>query len=59
MTPFMIDVIIIGAGPSGTAAAYALASAGHRVLIADRHAFPRKKALCRRGDSQGLGAFSL
>lgn len=38
------DVLVIGAGPSGTAAAYDLASAGHRVLIVDRQSFPRHKA---------------
>ena len=41
---FMIyDAIIIGAGPSGSAAAYDLADAGLKVLIIDRVDFPRKK----------------
>lgn len=44
MTPFMVDVVIIGAGPAGTAAGYRLARAGYRVLILDRQRFPRKKA---------------
>ncbi|MBU0973586.1 MAG: geranylgeranyl reductase family protein [Proteobacteria bacterium] len=40
----MIDVVIIGAGPAGTAAAFDLLSGGLSVLLLDRHAFPRKKA---------------
>jgi len=38
------DVIIIGAGPAGTACGYDLVAAGFSVLILDRHDFPRKKA---------------
>lgn len=37
------DVLVIGAGPAGSAAACALARAGLRVLLVDRHAFPRDK----------------
>lgn len=37
------DVAIVGAGPSGTAAAYRLARRGLRVLMLDRHTFPRMK----------------
>ncbi len=37
------DVIIIGAGPAGSAAAYDLADAGLKVLIIDRVNFPREK----------------
>jgi geranylgeranyl reductase family protein len=37
------DVIIVGAGPSGTAAAYPLARAGYRVLMLDRAGFSRAK----------------
>lgn len=37
------DVIIVGAGPSGCAAAYDLAVAGKSVLLLDRHHFPRVK----------------
>ncbi len=40
----MFDVAIIGAGPSGTAAAYSLLSRGLSVLILDRPGFPGKKA---------------
>jgi len=38
-----IDVIIVGAGPSGCAAAYDLASAGRSVLLLDHQNFPRVK----------------
>lgn len=37
------DVIIIGAGPSGTAAAYDLLNAGLSVLLLDKATFPRLK----------------
>ncbi|MEH0022338.1 MAG: geranylgeranyl reductase family protein [Desulfobacter sp.] len=40
----MYDVIIIGAGPAGTATGYDLSMAGLSVLILDRRTFPRKKA---------------
>jgi geranylgeranyl reductase family protein len=39
------DVIIIGAGPGGSAAAYLLANAGMRVALVDKAIFPRHK-LC-------------
>src|SRR5437870_7712801 len=35
------DVLIIGAGPAGAAAAALLAEAGHRVLVLEREKFPR------------------
>ncbi|MCL2780394.1 MAG: geranylgeranyl reductase family protein [Actinomycetia bacterium] len=37
------DVIIIGAGPAGSSAAYWLASAGRSVLLLEKAAFPREK----------------
>ncbi len=37
------DVAIVGAGPSGSTAAYHLARAGARVVILDRAEFPREK----------------
>lgn len=37
------DVIVVGAGPAGCAAAYDIAAAGLRVLLLDRKAFPRLK----------------
>ena len=42
--PFDADVIVAGAGPAGAAAAWRLAAAGRRVILCDRHAFPRDKA---------------
>jgi geranylgeranyl reductase family protein len=38
------DVIVVGAGPAGCAAAYDLRSAGRSVLLLDRTEFPRVKA---------------
>lgn len=38
------DVAIVGAGPAGSAAAYALAKMGRTVLLLDRYHFPRDKA---------------
>ena len=35
------DVLIIGAGPAGCAAATLLAEQGHRVLVLEREKFPR------------------
>lgn len=40
----MFDVIIIGAGPAGAAAAFDLLSSGASVLVLDKTDFPRKKA---------------
>ncbi|MFN2189410.1 MAG: FAD-dependent oxidoreductase, partial [Candidatus Promineifilaceae bacterium] len=37
------EVIVVGAGPSGSAAAAALAQKGRDVLLIDREAFPRDK----------------
>lgn len=39
------DVIIVGGGPAGSAAGIHLARHGYRVLILERHRFPREK-LC-------------
>ena len=37
------DVVVAGAGPAGATAALHLARRGRRVLLTDRHAFPREK----------------
>ncbi len=39
-----VDVLIVGAGPSGSAAAKACVSKGLRTLLIDKHALPRRKA---------------
>jgi geranylgeranyl reductase family protein len=38
------DVVVIGAGPAGCAAAYDLSAAGRSVLLVDQREFPRVKA---------------
>ena len=42
------DVIVVGAGPAGSAAAYHLASAGADVLLLEKSSFPRDK-ICGDG----------
>jgi geranylgeranyl reductase family protein len=37
------DVLVVGAGPSGAAAAYWLAERGRRVLVVEKKRFPREK----------------
>lgn len=39
--PHRYDVLVIG-GPSGSAAAYWLAKAGHDVLVVEKKTFPRE-----------------
>lgn len=41
--PTRCDVLVIGAGPAGSAAATTLAKAGLDVVLVDQHAFPRDK----------------
>jgi flavin-dependent dehydrogenase len=40
----LVDVLVVGAGPAGSATAILLARAGFSVLVVDRAAFPRDKA---------------
>lgn len=41
--PAHCDVLVVGAGPAGSAAAITLAKAGLSVVMLDQHAFPRDK----------------
>jgi len=41
--PAACDVLVVGAGPAGSAAAITLARAGLDVVLVDQHAFPRDK----------------
>jgi len=41
--PSSCDVLVVGAGPAGSAAALTLARAGLDVVLVDQHAFPRDK----------------
>ena len=52
----MTEVLVVGAGPSGSVAAAVLARAGVDVLLVDRAEFPRDK-LC--GDTVNPGALAL
>ena len=52
----MLDVLVVGAGPAGSIAAWRLARAGVRVMLVDRDRFPRHK-LC--GDTLNPGAVAL
>ncbi len=46
--PASCDVLVIGAGPAGSACAHQLAQAGLHVLLVDQHVFPRDK-ICGDG----------
>ncbi len=43
LLPARCDVLVVGAGPAGSACAQALAARGRDVLLVDQHAFPRDK----------------
>ena len=51
-----LDVLVVGAGPAGSAAALVLARSGASVRLIDRASFPRAK-LC--GDTLNPGALSI
>jgi menaquinone-9 beta-reductase len=46
--PERCDVLVVGAGPAGSAAAISLARRGFDVVLVDQHAFPRDK-ICGDG----------
>ena len=46
--PQRCDILVIGAGPAGSACARVLAQAGRQVVMVDAHAFPRDK-ICGDG----------
>jgi geranylgeranyl reductase family protein len=50
------EVIVVGAGPSGSATAITLAQQGHDVLLLDRKEFPRDKTC---GDGIPAGAIEI
>ena len=50
------DVVVVGGGPAGAAAAITLARAGRQVVLVDKAAFPRDK-IC--GDGLTTGALRL
>lgn len=47
-----VDIVVVGAGPAGSAAAYHLSRAGLRVALIDRASFPRAK-VCGDGLTPG------
>jgi menaquinone-9 beta-reductase len=51
--PEQVDILVVGAGPAGSAAAIALARAGRSVLVVDKATFPRDKCC---GDGLTTGA---
>ena len=48
------DVIVVGAGPAGVAAAVTLVEAGRDVVVVDKARFPRDK-ICGDGLTTGPG----
>ncbi|HET9976148.1 MAG TPA: NAD(P)/FAD-dependent oxidoreductase [Burkholderiaceae bacterium] len=43
LPPVSCDVLVVGAGPAGSACAQQLARAGFKVVLCDQHEFPRDK----------------
>ncbi len=53
----ILDAVVVGAGPAGSAAAMMLARGGHRVVLVDRARFPRDKPCgdyCNPGATRAL-----
>jgi geranylgeranyl reductase family protein len=51
-----VDVVVVGGGPAGSAAAITLAQAGREVVVVDRARFPRDKCC---GDGLTAGALRI
>ena len=49
------DVVVIGAGPAGSAAAITVAGQGHDVLVVERKSFPRWKVCGCCLEARALG----
>lgn len=49
--PMQYDVIIVGGGPAGSLAGITLSNTGYKVLLIDKHTFPREK-FCGGGISR-------
>ncbi|MGW0890298.1 geranylgeranyl reductase family protein [Saccharopolyspora sp. NPDC002578] len=56
MTQESFDIVVVGAGPAGSVAAYSAARRGLRVALVDRAIFPRDKTC---GDGVGPGAVEV
>src|SRR5437016_67478 len=54
----MFDLIVVGAGPAGSAAAITAARAGIRVLLLERGRFPRHKVCGEFVSAESLGLLS-
>ena len=54
----MMDVVVVGAGPAGSAAAARLSGEGWTVLLLDRAHFPRKKACGECVNPGGVSALA-
>lgn len=50
------EIVVVGAGPAGSIAAFTLAERGHEVVLIDKSSFPREKA-CGDGLTSSAVAF--
>ena len=54
----VFDVIVVGAGPAGSALATHLARDGYAVLLVEQHSFPRDKVCGDLVSAKGLKSLS-